>query len=137
MNQINAIRTNCHSIPTGLRPSAHNPAGIGKCPTPILLWVVIILSLAFIARAESVSIVLASNAAPRVEFGAQKLAAALKAINRDASIVRSANVSGPRIYLRQDRDPGIGREGFAIELMANNDQAILAGDDSGALYGCL
>ena len=46
-----------------------------------------------------VSIVVASNAAPRVEFGAEKLAEALKAVKLDATIVHSEKISGQKIHL--------------------------------------
>jgi hypothetical protein len=106
---------------------------LGAC---LLLAALVTLPCSVI-RAETVSIILSSNAVPRVEFGAQKLVEALKTASLDGTIVRSANSAGPKIHLEQTRDPGAGREGFAIELMGNNDQAIVAGDDSGALYGCL
>src|SRR4029079_2073483 len=116
---------------------SRNPVGIGRRVAQILSLATLILSFAFAAHAETVSIILSSNATPRVEFGAQKLIEALKAVSLDGTIVRSANSVGPKIHLELHRDQGAGREGFAIELMANNDQVIVAGDDSGALYGCL
>ncbi len=96
-----------------------------------------LLRFSSVARAESVSIVLASNAAPRVEFGAERLVEALRAINTDASIVRSGNVSSRRILLESRHDSTVGREGFRLGWLGNNDLSVTGGDDSGALYGCL
>ena len=88
-------------------------------------------------KAETISIVIASNAAPRVEFGAEKLAEALKAVKLDVAIAGSEKVSGQKIHLETPHDSAIGREGFRFDLMGNNDVVVISGDDSGALYGCL
>src|SRR5690349_72338 len=63
-------------------------------------------------RTRSVSIVIASNAAPRVQFGAERLVAALKAVKVDAAIVRNDGGLGTKIWLDQTRYPQLGREGF-------------------------
>ena len=76
-------------------------------------------------------------AAPRVVFGAEQLVEALKVVKVEARIVRSEKVSGPKIHLESPHDSAVGREGFRIDLMGNNDLVITSGDDSGALYGCL
>ena len=88
-------------------------------------------------RAETVSIVIGTNAAPRVEFGAEKLVEVLKAVNLDASIVQSEKPPGRKIHLETPHDPGINAEGFRFDLMGNNDIVITSGGDSGTLYGCL
>jgi hypothetical protein len=88
-------------------------------------------------RAETVAVVVATNAAPRVVFGAEKLAEALKSVKLAAAIVRSENVSGRKIILNQPCDPAIPSEGFRFDLRGNDDVVIASGDDSGALYGCL
>ena len=94
-----------------------------------------------VARAETVSIVITSNAAPRVVFGAAKLAEALKAVKVDAGIVTSEKNPGRKIYLNRPHDSELGPEGFQFGFTFgtknNNDEEILSGDDSGALYGCL
>jgi hypothetical protein len=103
------------------------------------VWLVAtLLAISFAARAETVSVVIASNAAPRVEFGAEKIVAALKAVNLGAVIVQTeTDVVGRKIYVVSDHDSGSGREGFRLDRMDNNDPVVTAGDDSGALYGCL
>jgi hypothetical protein len=102
-------------------------------------------------KAETVSIVIASNAAPRVEYGAEKLAEAINAEKLDSQILmerqrgaklnaivtRSEKTPGQKIHLESSHDSSVGHEGFRIDLMSNNDLVITAGDDSGALYGCL
>ena len=89
------------------------------------------------ARAETISIVVPTNAAPRVEFGAKKLAEALSAVKAGAKIVASPKGSGRKIHLETPPDPAAGREGFRFDLMGNHDIAVTGGDDSGTLYGCL
>ena len=92
----------------------YNPFGIVLrfVALPVLIAFVIFLSLA--ARAENMSIVIATNAAPRVEFGAEKLVEALKAVGMDSAIVCSDKTPGRKIYLNQPHDSGAGREGFII-----------------------
>jgi len=89
------------------------------------------------AHGEVVSIVVPSNAAPRVEFGAEKLADALRAVKLDAAIVDSESVSGRKIHLETPHDSAVGSEGFRFGLTGNDDIAVISGDDSGTLYGCL
>lgn len=99
-----------------------------------------IAALFFIAagwlKAETVSIVIPTNAAPRVEFGAEKIAEALKAVNLDALIVRSEKRTG-KIILNQPHDPNEKPEGFHIYLSDINQPVVISKDDSGTLYGCL
>lgn len=89
------------------------------------------------AHAETVSIIITTNAAPRVRFGAEKLAEAIGAEGMQAMVADSASLPGRRIYLDQSRDPAIAPEGFRFDLAGTNDLAIISSDDSGALYGCL
>ncbi|HTR39985.1 MAG TPA: hypothetical protein VMH87_00020 [Pseudomonadales bacterium] len=102
-----------------------------------IAFLLITLSLAFAVRAETISIIIGTNAAPRVEFGAEKLIESLKSANLDASIVQSEKVPGRKIHLETSHDPGINAEGFRFDLMGNNDIVITSGGDSGTLYGCL
>ena len=97
----------------------------------------IALMVAFAVRGQTISIVVASNAPPRIGFGAEKLARAIKAVKLDATIVLSEKVPGRKIHLETPHDAGMGREGFRFDLAGNNDVVITAGDDSGTLYGCL
>jgi hypothetical protein len=87
--------------------------------------------------AKRIAVVIDPAAAPRVKFGAERLVEALKAVKMEAGIVRSENVSGPKIHLETPHDLAVGREGFRFDLMGNNDVVVTSGDDSGALYGCL
>ncbi|HEX5218684.1 MAG TPA: hypothetical protein VFZ59_03890 [Verrucomicrobiae bacterium] len=91
----------------------------------------------FSARAETVSIVIPSNAAPRVKFGAEKLAEALKAVKLDAVVSSATGASRPRILLQLPYRSDLGREGFRLALLKDNDIAVAAADDSGLLYGSL
>lgn len=106
--------------------------------TAALLLLVAFTALSVVvASAETVSIVIASNAAPRVQFGADKLVEALKAVKVDAAIVRSEKSPGQKIWVNQQPDREAGREGFSFALGGNNDVFVSSSDDSGALYGCL
>jgi hypothetical protein len=116
--------------------------------TAVLLILMIFAVLpCSVARAETVSIVIPTNAAPRVEFGAEKLVEALKAVKLDAAVVRSEKVPGRKMLLSQTNDPTIGREGFAIsrrrgdesqiKIKSETPYVVSYHDDSGALYGCL
>jgi hypothetical protein len=87
-------------------------------------------------KAETISIVIGTNAAPRVQFGAEQLAEALKFVKIDATITHSENEIG-KIILNQPHNPAGKPEGFIIHLTAKNDLAIVATDDSGTLYGYL
>ena len=97
----------------------------------------LLFAIGFAARAETVSIIVGTNTAPRVEFGAEKLMEALKAVNLDASIVQSENVPGRKVHLETSHDSGLNTEGFRFDLADNNDVVITSGGDSGTLYGCL
>jgi len=102
----------------------------------IALAILIVASCGW-ARAEAISIIVATNAAPRVGFGAEKLVEALQAVKLDAAIVHSETVPGRKIYLNRPHDADAGREGFRIDLTDNGHFNIASGDDSGAFYGCL
>ena len=89
------------------------------------------------AHSETISIVIASNAAPRVEFGAEKIAEALQSVKLKANIARSTDAPGRKILVNRWPSGGVVPESFSFGLADNNDVSISAADDSGALYGCL
>ena len=105
-------------------------------------------------KAETISIVMGTNAAPRVRFGAAKLAEALKSVQCDALVVDSEKASGLKILLQPTNDVALAHEGFTLRRGAapRTDTAhppaapgadatplcvVGYADDSGALYGCL
>ncbi len=96
----------------------------------------IALAILNAAHAENISVVIASNAAPRVQFGAEQLADALNAAKFETTIVRSENVPGRKLLVGRP-DPAAGHEGFSFALGDNKDVFISSSDDSGTLYGCL
>lgn len=67
-----------------------------------------------VARAETVSIVIASNAAPRVLFGAENLVEALKTVKMEATIVRSDTSPSPKIWINPPHNLPVAREGFQL-----------------------
>jgi len=87
-------------------------------------------------KAETISIVIPTNAAPRVAFGAQKIAEALKAVNLDSTVVRSEKSAG-KIILNQPHDRLGKPEGFQVYLSDINRLVLVSTDDSGTFYGCL
>jgi len=89
------------------------------------------------ARAETISIVIPTNASPRVQFGAQTLAGTLNVDHLTAVVTKSPDKSTREIHLETPHDNSIKREGFRFDLMGNNDVVITSSDDSGTLYGCL
>jgi len=90
-----------------------------------------------IARAETISVSISANAAPRVAFGAERLAIALKDAGFESAIIRG------RQQLRTDRTIAVtvngsaGSEGFTCTMRTSSLIEIAGGDTSGALYGCL
>ena len=106
-------------------------------------------------KAEKVSIVIPTNAAPRVEFGAEKLAGALRAVELDAAIDRSWRFQDGRtsIIVANQQDTPLNRlvpsghisflhgdpagEGFAVSSHGAGIIGITGTSDSGLLYGCL
>src|SRR5487761_1931657 len=128
-----------------------NPRLISGTPLACFLALALVVFVGFTVRAETVSIVIASNAAPRVQFGAEQLAEAIDAAKIDsdglverlkgakwnAVVTSSEKMPGRKIHLETSHDSSVGQEGFRIDLMGNNDLVVTAGDDSGALYGCL
>ena len=91
-----------------------------------------------IASAETVSIVIPTNAVPRVEFGARKLVEALKAVSLEAAVARSEPQAGPRIIVSPPRASGSRGEEFILaQTIVGGYPSVIGMDDSGALYGCL
>jgi hypothetical protein len=109
-------------------------------------------------RAETISIVIPTNAAPRVQFGAEKIAEALNAVNLDATIVHAEPKAGPAIRINSTGrigsvliPPGASpsriasltqglteKESFSLTPSKQDGFPIVTGaDDSGTLYGCL
>ena len=98
---------------------------------------ILLFAAGFKTSAKTIDIIVGTNASPRIQFGAEKLADALKAANLDASIIPSETTSGSSIHLEIPHETQINTEGFRFALEDNNDIAIISGGDSGTLYGCL
>src|SRR5581483_7715225 len=108
-----------------------------------------------LAHAEDISIVVASNAAPRVQFGAEKLVEAFKAVNLEAHIEHAWQFREGQtcIIVADQKNTPVNRlvpsgqihflhgdpvgDGFAISSHGSGINAITANTDSGLLYGCL
>ena len=91
------------------------------------------------ARAETISVVIATDAAPRVEFGAQRLVDALKAVKLNAILEheRAAAQGEKQIIIGESTEHGLTSESFSLNSLDDGSISVTGGDDSGALYGCL
>jgi len=89
--------------------------------------------------AETVSIVVASNASPRVLFAAEKLVEAVKLLEWKSVMARpGGQLEGVRIFLNQPNQPDRPKEGFMIDPAFNGPGlTVLANNDSGILYASL
>jgi len=90
-----------------------------------------------ITRAETVSVNISIDAAPRVEFGAERLAAELKDAGFESIIVRGRQQAKADRAISITANGSAGREGFTCSIRTNSLIEISGGDASGALYGCL
>jgi hypothetical protein len=108
-------------------------------------------------RAETVSIIIASNAAPRVEFGAGKLVEAFQAVGQMATVVRDggtnqfhrpfivAGTIGSSIWEKYYPGSNPAPTGSSAKVNPEsffddtglNYHAVKGYGDSGTLYGCL
>ncbi|MDR3460337.1 MAG: hypothetical protein P4N60_23145 [Verrucomicrobiae bacterium] len=85
-------------------------------------------------RAETVSVIIGTNASPRIRFGAEKVMEALKTVNIDPQL---NGLALPQIVISIQHKWSIGREGFLLETNPAGYIWVYSKDDSGALYGCL
>jgi len=100
-----------------------------------LIWVALLAVSRVLAG--TVYVVVPTNAAPRVLFGAEKVAAALKLVHSEATVTVAPDAPGAKVLVNRWPDRALSKEGFEFALADNNDISISAADDSGALYGCL
>ena len=101
------------------------------------LGILLLISCGWL-KAETVSIVIPTNAAPREKFGAEQLVEALKMVKLDAAIVHSENNSDRKVYLAALPASVLASETFTISgAVRPQDLQIVAGGDSGVLYGCM
>jgi len=122
-----------------------------NCFIPRIIFAVTLMAGCGRLEAETISIVIASNPAPRVEFGVEKLAEALKSARLNAVIARCdartlsglltgavpEKAGGRKIYVAR-MPGGWARESFILsEMKLGNNPVVMGCDDSGVLYGCL
>src|SRR6266852_171991 len=119
-------------------------------------WLALLgLLVCWTTTAGTISILLVSNAAPRVEFGAARIAEALNSVGIDSAIVRGdaktehsreiavATIGQPafKLFIQSGAfklKPGESeREGFILSTASNWGTGVDGADDSGTLYGCL
>ncbi len=114
---------------------------------PKIIFAILLAACCGWLNAETISIVIPMNAAPRVKFGAEKLIEAIRDVKLDAVIVHSKVISKSDIILIQANGPPLSHEGFLIRQGRDNESQtekkseatyiVYYNDDSGALYGCL
>ncbi|MCB2408882.1 alpha-d-galacturonidase [Hymenobacter lucidus] len=104
-------------------------------------------------KPDSRTIVLPKNAAPRLRYGAERLATALRAAGYQTTITEQTKTSRPNsIIIGRATDALLtqaatayhaaaakapGKEGFSIVSADKNTILISGADNTGALYGCL
>ena len=102
-------------------------------------------------HAERMTIAVPSSATPRVEFGATRLAAALRAAGNESDVAHES--AGAKIIAGKISSPGVRAlidsgaltlaegelkpEGFLLTKTNDGVIAVIGADDSGVLYGCL
>ncbi len=123
-----------------------------------LFLVILALGLHFpfcLRAAEPVTLLLASNASPRVQFGADKLLSALESIHSigaistasepktgSAIIIGSAGTDSAIAKIRaagrlKIETNELRKEGFLLASCSKQTLVVAGADDSGTLYGCL
>ncbi len=103
----------------------------------VLAFVAFVFFPILVVRAETVSILIESNAAPRVVFGAERLAAALKAAKINSHVTHSDRAVAPKIMVGLQPAGDMRREGYSLDSLPGGVIAIKGADNSGVLYGCL
>ena len=106
-------------------------------------------------RAESVRVVIDDAAAPRVEYGATQLIAALQTAGVEATLIHgvATDAGASRVVIGNVHQAALrglidsgelkltavepGAEGFVLATIRPGVIAVAGGDDSGALYGCM
>jgi hypothetical protein len=100
-----------------------------------IIIVVLIFASSCWLNAETISLIIGTNAAPRVRFGAAKIAAALQALNISVNSYRAGD---RQIVVLTPSEAKIENEGFLIATnRIGGNLRVVSRDDSGALYGCL
>ncbi|HEY4328537.1 MAG TPA: glycoside hydrolase family 20 zincin-like fold domain-containing protein [Phycisphaerae bacterium] len=89
-------------------------------------------------RAQAAVVSIEKDAPPRVEYGAQQVAAALKAQGIDTTLTRDTDGVPPpgAIVVRREKTGTIKPQGFSLKSDSSR-TAVQGGDDAGMLYGCL
>lgn len=137
-----------HVAPNGAFTSAWAYRICGLLAAPLIC-------LSGFAAAQTVTLVVDSNAAPRVRFGVAKLRPALESIGYAAEVAsESKSTPGRTIVIGNleksavigrfrdaDRlklpDSDLRKEGFVVATGADGALVVAGADDSGTLYGCL
>ncbi len=111
-----------------------------------MAWWFALMAGIIVTTAQAETVVLTPGASPRVEYGAQRVIDALKAVGKDATvshdgqvpaggtgvIVLTAPVAGPLTPARK-----LKPQGFEIVSAEHGEWAVRGADDTGTLYGCL
>jgi hypothetical protein len=101
----------------------------------ILVWLTAGAAAALAASPRPVALVSPAEAAPRVRFGMEKLAAALRAAGYQPSNAATTPRNGNAVVFRSAA--GIAPEGFTLASADARTIEVRASDDSGFLYGAL
>src|SRR5687767_2803198 len=115
---------------------------IKACRAIALFAALAVTTLPALAAGAATGVEIDPGAAPRVRYGADRLNAALAAVPGARHVVVGSVSGGAIRQLLDDSklklQPGEpGREGYVIATLPDGTTAVVGGDDSGAMYGCL
>lgn len=103
----------------------------------IVVLTTLMLCALGITRGETISVNISTNAAPRVKFGAERLAKTLQDAGFESSVAHGRQVARTDRTITVTANGTAGREGFTFTTRTGGLFEIAGGDASGALYGCL
>ncbi len=85
-----------------------------------------------------VTISIPADASPRLAFGANRVASALRSAGKPAVIVHGGSgTTGETIVITSNQTGGLKPQGYELRSTTGNHTLVRGADDSGALYGCL
>ena len=93
--------------------------------------------------ADAISLRIQPGASPRVQYGVQRLSAALKSIGETVELTDQIAGSPRQMFVGVQKRPipahaqELKPEGFAISCERGQVASVLGHDESGAIYGCL
>ena len=88
--------------------------------TSIAVLTMLMICASGSARAETISVNISANAAPRVVFGAERLATALRDAGFESTIIRGRQQAKTDRAIAVTANGSAGREGFTCTMRTNS-----------------